>query len=97
MSWRVRATEVRPWNGGLRWSLEAWRGDLSTTVTADTHRNGTVYDLQSGPYVGWTGDEELDREVCLHIGNLVAHRKVLRQLDAIERPRSRSDRLRWAA
>jgi len=98
-SWRVRITDVRPWDGGLRWTLEASSSDEPVTVYADTSRNGALYDLQAGPYVGWTGDKDLDHEVAQEVRKVSALRGVLKSLDSIDLTRSRSDRLRrrWAA
>lgn len=96
MSWRVRALSVRQIDGvSLRWELEARAaGGTIAPVTADSHLNGRVYDLNSGPYVGWTGDGELDHEVLQHLRDVVALRDTLKQLDVIDRERERH---RWAA
>ncbi len=102
MAWRVRATSVRVHAIGLRWRLEAFTDDLSTTVTADTSYDGRVVDLQSDEYSGTSGDEALDFEVCQHIADTLALRNVLQQLDAIDKGRwgriqQPADRSRWAA
>jgi hypothetical protein len=97
MTWRVRATEVRSHELGLRWTLEASTDDLTTTVTADTSAHGALLDLQSDGYSGTTGDPVLDDQVREHIADVLALRTVLLALDQIGQARGRSDRLRWAA
>jgi hypothetical protein len=96
-AWRVRPTEVREWNHGLRWSLEAQRDHVTTIVVADSTRDGSLIDLQSGNYAGTSGDAELDVEVCWLIAATVSQHTVSQQLDAIHGKRyGRSDRLRVA-
>ena len=82
--WRVRATAVRVHELGLRWTLDAFTEDLATTVSADTTRDGRVYDLQSDGYFGTTGDEALDWEVQQHLRDVLALRVVTQQLDAVD-------------
>jgi hypothetical protein len=93
-SWRVRATNVREFNHGLRWEVQARRNDEVTIITADTTRDGGVTDLQSETHVGTTGDATLDVEVRECIADVLAMRDVLRSFPYIERPLQRSDRLR---
>lgn len=102
MSWHVRATAVRRHELGLRWTLEAFTDDLTTSVTADTTYDGSLYDLQSDGYTGTCGDEALDWEVGQHIRDTLALRTVLQSLDAIDKGRwgriqQPADRSRWAA
>ena|SRR5438270_11629472 len=99
MTWTVRATGVEQHELGLRWALDAWTSDLTTTVTADSTHQGHVFDFQSDGYYGTAGDEELDYQVALHIRNLLALRNVMQSLDAIDHQRSRraSGRRDWRA
>jgi hypothetical protein len=96
-TWQVHVTNVRRFNGGLRWTLAAATEDLETVVTADsTASGGRLLYMQSDEYCGWTGDQALDDLVIEVVEKAVAGRAIHRQIDAIERPRERSDRLRWS-
>lgn len=88
---------MRRHDGLLRWTLDASTPDLETVVYADTTTAGTVVFLQSDEYVSTAGDPELDELVIEQIKAAVAGRYVSRRLDDLDRPRRRSDRLRWAA
>jgi hypothetical protein len=92
-AWHVRATNVREYNGSLRWSLEAWQGNEVVAVTADSSTGGRSIDVQSETYM----DSTLDAAVRWHVADTIAQHEVLQQLDAIHGKRyGRSDRLRVA-
>ena len=69
---RFAAPSVREHQQGLRWKLEAQRGDLETAVTADTGWSGAVYDLQTDDSIGGTGNEQLDQGVALCIRDVLS-------------------------
>jgi hypothetical protein len=95
--WRVRPIDVRERDGSLRWQLEGRSDDETAIVFADSTREGHVFDLQADRFVGTSGSAELDDEIRECIADTLAARRVLQSLDAIDRPRGRSDRLRFAA
>ncbi len=85
---RLLATDVRSHDLGLRWTLRAFADDLAVTITADTTCHGRLVGLQSGSYVGTTGDDELDSAVEQHILDRLAARTIAHQLDAIDAQRA---------
>jgi hypothetical protein len=92
--WRVRPTDVREFNGSLRWSLHAQNGDEVTTITADSTEAGSVFALQSETHI----DSSLGDEVRWVVSEAIGQHEVLRQLNSITGRRyGRSDRLRVAA
>jgi hypothetical protein len=95
MTWTARVRDVRRHAGGLRWTLLASTADLETVVYVDTTERGSVLDIQSDGYVGWSGDEQLDELVCEQIADCLTKRGIHRTLDRIEGRRpTRSDRVR---
>jgi beta-galactosidase GanA len=97
-AWKTRAVGVREHEGSLRWTVQARSSDHELTVTVDTSRSGRVIDLQtSDGHIGTTGSDLLDEQVADRVADVLAQRALNLELDHIERPRQRSDRLRWAA
>ncbi len=99
--WHGRVAGVRPFNGGLRWTLRVWSSDLETVAHVDTTLRGAVVDMQSDDYFGTCGDPALDELVVNTVRAAVAQRRVHQGLDDAERRRwgrvqGVADR-RWAA
>jgi hypothetical protein len=97
VTWILRVTDVRPYELGYRWQLEASTDDLTTVVWADTTRSGHLVGLQSDEYVHTSGDIELDGLIERCVLDAIASRNARSSLDAIDvRRPGRSDRLRGA-
>ena len=73
---------------GLRWTLEAWCAEETTTVYADTTSDGRVHDLQADHYLGTSGSPELDQEIREHVADAMARHKIAQSLDAINGKRA---------
>jgi hypothetical protein len=77
---RIRTTNVRSWNGCLRWTLVA--GGL--VITADTTGEGTVLGIQTLERLAGTGDRVLDDQIREHILSSLAQRRVHQRLDQLD-------------
>jgi hypothetical protein len=83
--WAVTVRGVRRRDAfGSRWTVNAVLGDLVVTVWADVTRGGTVWSLQSEDFIGTSGYADLDAQITEHIHRVLAHRQLVRQIDAIE-------------
>lgn len=81
MTPRMRITNVRPWNGGLRFTVAITGGDV---VTVETTRGGSCVGLQSLHYIDTTGSAELDEQVLEHVRDSVAQRRTHQRLDQLD-------------
>jgi hypothetical protein len=86
-----RVRDVQQRDDGRRWTLTL----DGETIIADTTVGGRVVGVQTPDGQLLDGDAEVVSAVQDHIGNVLTARSVREQLDAPERPRGRSDRVRW--
>jgi hypothetical protein len=98
MGWLLRTREIRCRPDCRRWTIDCRAADERVVVWADVTAGGMLLGLQTDDdYIGTTGSPELDEAIVEHVADELARRRTSQTLDQLDRPRGRSDRVRWVA